>query len=297
MARMRVLKPELPGHEKLAKVSRDARLLFVWIITDCDDVGRFMAAPKRLAGHLYPYDDDVTGSDVSMWLGELVRVGLVELYTIDGGQFGHLPGWTKHQNPSHPSPSRIPPPVTSGNEPLRNVSGDIPETFANRSRNPRASSSSSSSSSSPSTTSEFTTHENPPPKGGGGFLLETREAIARLAVLEAEASPSPIRNRTAWLGTVRERITDERGAELEAAVHRLRDAGKEPSPYAVIDEAHRHTKRLACEPGARSWGKSRAALTFEEVSGLAFEQWPEDLDLVNTALTAWTCAQRVEVEL
>lgn len=81
MSRIRTIKPEMPGHPTLARVSVPARLLMVWLITDADHEGGFGAAPKRLAGVLYPYDEDVSAADVDGWLNELAVVGLIR---VDG---------------------------------------------------------------------------------------------------------------------------------------------------------------------------------------------------------------------
>lgn len=114
MARIRTIKPEMPGHPSLARVSRDARLLFVWLISDADDAGRVVAAPKRLAGVLYPLDADVTEDMVSGWLTELEASGLVQRYRHNGAFYLHLCSWTDHQLVSKPSPSRIPQPPDPG---------------------------------------------------------------------------------------------------------------------------------------------------------------------------------------
>jgi hypothetical protein len=134
------------------------------------------------------------------------------------------------------------------------------------------------------------------PEGGGGFLPETRAAIAALANLEADASPVPIGNRSAWLKAVQQRISDERGGELEAAALRLgrRVDCDQWSPAAVIDEADRHARTMSLEPGARSWGRSRADLTFADVAAKARESWPDDDDLQIAALDAWSTAQTVQ---
>lgn len=126
---------------------------------------------------------------------------------------------------------------------------------------------------------------------GGGFLPETKAAIALLAAAEADATTYPIGNRSAWLAKARATICGLRGAELEAAVHRLRTTGHDTSPDAVIAEAARHAKRLANEPGARSWGKSRADLTLPDVVAKAREQWPDDPDMVVVVVDAWSSAQ------
>lgn len=146
MARIRALKPEMSSHETIAKVSRDARLLFVWLIGDADDEGRFVATPKRLAGTLYPYDDDIEPADVSRWMTELVKVGLVRLYESAGGKFGLICSWSQHQKPSHPAPSRLPAPPTSTSENVTNISGTSPEDDGTDTGSPPPSSSASASS-------------------------------------------------------------------------------------------------------------------------------------------------------
>ncbi|HYH73336.1 MAG TPA: hypothetical protein VD764_08950 [Nocardioides sp.] len=97
MARIRTLKPEITADEKLGRTSRDARLLFVFLITSADDGGRFRAAPAILRGLIFPYDDDLTNANVAAWLAELVGEGLVRVYEVHGETFGELVGWEKHQ--------------------------------------------------------------------------------------------------------------------------------------------------------------------------------------------------------
>ena len=122
MARIRSLKPEFWSHPKTAKVSRDARLLFVGLLTESDDEGRSYAAPRKIAGALYPHDENVTAKHIGRWLKELQEAGLIELYTIDGTAYISVIGFKKHQKVSHPTPSRLPPPP-------RNLSGAAPESL------------------------------------------------------------------------------------------------------------------------------------------------------------------------
>jgi hypothetical protein len=115
--RIRTLKPYVWEDEKLGSVSREARLLFIGLITLADDEGRFRAAVPVIVGHVYPYDRDAARR-VPRWMRELVNANLIELYSE--GAYGYLPGWAKHQRITHPSPSLIP-------EPLTNHSGAIHE--------------------------------------------------------------------------------------------------------------------------------------------------------------------------
>ncbi len=134
-------------------------------------------------------------------------------------------------------------------------------------------------------------------ESGGGFLPETKAAIRLLADIEFKASPVPIGSRSAWLQAVQRRIADERGAELEAAVNHLRRYGDLASPDAVIAEADRHKRTTTLEPGARSWGKSRADLTLYDVALKAHEQWPDDPELRTAAIDAWQSAQNQQEEV
>jgi hypothetical protein len=110
--RIRTIKPETWDDEKIGRVSRDARLLFVGLITMADDEGRFRSLPAQVLGHVYPYDTDAP-KKLERWMCELVDVGLVVVYERDGVQYGAIPNFTKHQRISHPKDSLIPTPPSS----------------------------------------------------------------------------------------------------------------------------------------------------------------------------------------
>lgn len=111
--RIRTLKPEAWQDEKVGYVSRDARLLFVSLITLADDEGRFRASPQIILGHAYPYDHDAP-KKLTRWLKELTDRGLVHVYDRDGVQYGLIPNFRKHQRINRPSPSLIPEPSLNG---------------------------------------------------------------------------------------------------------------------------------------------------------------------------------------
>jgi hypothetical protein len=111
--RIRTLKPEVWEDEKVGQVSREARLLFVGLITYADDDGRFRAMPSQVVGHIYPYDQDAPRR-LAKWMNELASVGLILLYERDGVQYGVIPNFRKHQRISHPKESLIPPPSRNG---------------------------------------------------------------------------------------------------------------------------------------------------------------------------------------
>lgn len=114
MARIRSIKPEFWVSEQIAECSTNARLTFIGLWTFSDDQGVHPARPKTLKAELFPMDD-VSASDVSGWVDELVRVGLVVVFDVDGDLYWHVTGWAKHQRIEHPSAKYPAPPKFSPN--------------------------------------------------------------------------------------------------------------------------------------------------------------------------------------
>jgi len=112
--RIRSLKPETWADEKIGRLSRDARLLFIGLITMADDDGRFRALPSAILGHVFPYDDDAARR-LDKWMGELEAQRLVVRYEADGFTYGSLNGWARHQRINRASISELPaPPSVNG---------------------------------------------------------------------------------------------------------------------------------------------------------------------------------------
>ena len=122
MARIRTVKPDFWQHPRVTRVSRDARLLFLGLLNEADDYGKLRYSSKRLAGVLFPEDDDVDGPTIDVWISELERVGLVCRYLVDGAALLVVVGFTEHQRVSHPTASRLPDPPDA----LPNGSGVLP---------------------------------------------------------------------------------------------------------------------------------------------------------------------------
>lgn len=110
MARIRTIKPSMWGDEKFARVSRDARLLYIGLVSMADDDGRFLASPSAVIGYIYPNDDDLTTARVKRWMGELTDVGLIVAYECEGIRYGAHLNYRKHQRISHPQASPLPAP-------------------------------------------------------------------------------------------------------------------------------------------------------------------------------------------
>jgi len=110
MARIRTIKPEFAGDEKMATVCRNTRLTFLLMVSQADDEGYLAAAPRQLLGTLYPLDESASQETLEMWLDGLVEIGRIRWRrTRDGARVIELVNWSKHQRIDKPTPSKIKP--------------------------------------------------------------------------------------------------------------------------------------------------------------------------------------------
>jgi hypothetical protein len=107
--------------EAVGAVSRDARLLFIGLITLADDEGRFRALPSLVLGHAFPYDADAPRR-LAKWIEELEQASLLVTYQAGEHTYGWLPGWS-NQKISKPSESRLPAPPNHGAFPDQSRNG------------------------------------------------------------------------------------------------------------------------------------------------------------------------------
>jgi hypothetical protein len=110
MPRIRTIKPSLWGDEKIAELSRDARLLFIGLVSLADDDGRFIASHQAITGYVFPNDTDITPRKLTNWLSEIQQQGMVVLYNGGRVHCGAIPNYRRHQRISHPQASTLPPP-------------------------------------------------------------------------------------------------------------------------------------------------------------------------------------------
>lgn len=105
--RIRSVKPEFWTSESNGRLSRDARLLFLALLSAADDEGRFGASSRGLASALFPFDEDAPRL-LDGWWAELEREGKVRRWVSDGNTYGEILNWSKHQKIDRPSRSRLP---------------------------------------------------------------------------------------------------------------------------------------------------------------------------------------------
>jgi len=109
MARTRMIKPEFWDDEKLATVSRDARLLFVGLWSNSDDYGVVKGHPAWLKNRIFPYDE-IPPDMFEGWLAELAAIRVIVPFLHNGERYCHIRNFRRHQTINRPSGARNPAP-------------------------------------------------------------------------------------------------------------------------------------------------------------------------------------------
>jgi hypothetical protein len=107
--RIRSLKPEHRSHRKVGPLSDRSYRLWVSLMCESDDEGRFIADVSQLRARTWPYHD-VPLEAVEVALQDIVKRGSIRLYRIGKSRFGYFLSWRDHQHPKYPTPSAIPAP-------------------------------------------------------------------------------------------------------------------------------------------------------------------------------------------
>lgn len=111
MARIRTIKPSFWGSRPVARLSRDARLLAIGLISFADDDGRFLASTSTITGYVFPNDEPPpTPKLVRKWLDQCIDTDLVHEYERDGIRYGCFPTWHEHQVINRYTASSLPEP-------------------------------------------------------------------------------------------------------------------------------------------------------------------------------------------
>lgn len=111
MPRRRMIHPDFWTDSRMAKASRNERLLCIGLISHADDEGRLMANPAYLKSTIFPYDDDITSAHVKEMRDHLAEINPnIILYENAGDEYIQFKRWERYQKPRYPKPSKYPPP-------------------------------------------------------------------------------------------------------------------------------------------------------------------------------------------
>lgn len=109
MPRIRSLKPEHRAHRKVGPLSDREYRLWVSMVLESDDEGRFLCDASQLRAQTWPYHDiDLT--EVEAAIQAVAKLKSIRLYRVGKTRYGCFPSWGDHQHPKYPQKSTTPPP-------------------------------------------------------------------------------------------------------------------------------------------------------------------------------------------
>lgn len=118
MSQRRMIYAKIFASHDLNTLSVNARYLYIGTLVLADDEGRLNADSRYLKGQIFSYDESVVFLDVSKWLMELEKIGILTLYQSGGSTFIQHPNWAKYQyiRNDRKSESKIPAPSIPVNQ-------------------------------------------------------------------------------------------------------------------------------------------------------------------------------------
>jgi hypothetical protein len=108
MARIRTIKPEFFGDEKLNALKRDIRLLFIGMWVFSDDYGTIRSNPVWIKSNVFPYDEELRVNDVKTWLDALVKARMLEPFQYNSEGFYNIRTFDAHQKVEKKSKPIVP---------------------------------------------------------------------------------------------------------------------------------------------------------------------------------------------
>lgn len=142
----RLLHENICVSESLAKCSPKAQDAFPRFMLTADNFGTFQVNAKSLKGRLWPLRDDVKPSDITRFIHEYQRQGMLHLWEAEGKQYAIFSNWSKFQRVYANLHRKYPAPPAN----LREIAGNC----GNLPQIPEVSSSCSSSSNNSSSRSK-----------------------------------------------------------------------------------------------------------------------------------------------
>lgn len=107
----RIIKESICTSENIDQLTPFEETVFVRLMVNADDFGRFDGRAKILSARLFPLKN-VTTEEMTQALKSLVNADLVTVYEVDGKPYIHLNSWEKHQQ-TRASKSKYPAPSES----------------------------------------------------------------------------------------------------------------------------------------------------------------------------------------
>lgn len=108
--------------EKVNEISFQAEVLFVRLIMKADDYGRYTANPRLIKSICFPLKDGLRDADISRFLAECEKAGLIAVYKIEEKSFLEIRNFRQR---TRASVSKYPAPDGQPDKPCQNYDGQV----------------------------------------------------------------------------------------------------------------------------------------------------------------------------
>src|SRR4051794_28167387 len=108
MARIRTIKPSFWKDQKVGRLNRDVRLMFIGLWNFADDEGVVCADPSVIKSELFPFDVKLRLRTIEIWLAQLIEALMIIPFTFNGESYFVIRTFKAHQNINRPQESKIP---------------------------------------------------------------------------------------------------------------------------------------------------------------------------------------------
>jgi hypothetical protein len=114
-----MLSPEIWDSEQVQQLTPTQFKLYIYLISNADDEGRFKVNYRMLAAKAFPLEDNYKAEECENDMMELYRDRLIRLYDTEDGLCGDHPNWFRYQTIQKARESSIPAFESGDTVPLR----------------------------------------------------------------------------------------------------------------------------------------------------------------------------------
>jgi hypothetical protein len=82
---------------QFSELSDKAKLLYIGTLTLADDDGRLIAKPSYLRGQIFPFDENISVSEILRLRNDIEKTLLFSVYSINNCEYIQHPNWTEYQ--------------------------------------------------------------------------------------------------------------------------------------------------------------------------------------------------------
>ena len=138
----RIIKESICTSDNIDQLTSFEETVFIRLLVNCDDFGRFDARPKILSSRLFPLKS-ITPEEITNALDSLISADLITIYEVNGKPYLHVNTWESHQQ-TRATKSKYPSPSDSNCNQVKSDDSECPRNrirntlYDNRNRNTNA---------------------------------------------------------------------------------------------------------------------------------------------------------------